>query len=182
VLGRSLRSGATQSCGCNRGEHRLIDLTGQRFGRLVVRGRAPGDAWGRARWVCACDCGNDHLTDGDCLRSGTSQSCGCLAAEQARARLVRHDMARTPEYRKWKNMRSRCRNPNFKGYATNGGRGITVCDRWSESFENFYADMGPRPSPDHRLKRIDTDADYSADNCFWRPVGVQRGRWSFHFL
>jgi hypothetical protein len=182
VLGKLLRRGDTRTCGwCNISGHQLIDLTGQRFGRLLVRYRAPGDAWGKARWACTCDCGNDHLTDGDCLRSGTAQSCGCLKLERGIEANTTHGMAPAhgpaPEYNAWRNMLRRCENSNNPSYENYGGRGISVHPDWRE-FAAFYVDVGPRPGPGYWLKPKDTSADYGPDNCAWELPARQRKRWS----
>lgn len=78
-----------------------------------------------------------------------------------------HGMSNTPEYKAWFEMKRRCYNKNRKGYKNYGGRGIKVCDRWLESFENFYEDMGDRPSPNHSLDRIDVNGNYEPSNCKW---------------
>ena len=89
-------------------------------------------------------------------------------------RFVRsHGMARTPEYAAWRGMKSRCLNPNRPNYADYGGRGIAVCDRWLESFENFLADMGPRPAG-MSLDRIDVNGNYEPGNCRWLDATTQQ--------
>ena len=85
----------------------------------------------------------------------------------------RHGMSRTPEYRAWADIKARCFNPNNKNYSDYGGRGIGVCDRWKNSFNNFFADMGMKPSPKHSIDRIDNNGDYSAKNCKWSTKAEQ---------
>lgn len=156
---------------------RYEDLTGQRFGRLVAI-RKHGGPSKTTRWICQCDCGNTTKSIKTSLKNGTSQSCGCLRSELSsqRAKLrkanLKHGMTRTPIYGVWLAMRRRCENPSVERYPEYGGRGIKVCERW-QKFENFFADMGPRPSDSHSIERENNDGDYEPSNCRWATVDEQ---------
>jgi hypothetical protein len=141
----------------------MIDLTGQRFARLLVLERTSNNRDGKTRWLCACQCGQRTTVLGKYLRSGHTRSCGCLMRETAAGLQRTHGGTRTKEYRVWQLMRARCDDATNPHY---GGRGLSVCDRW-EAFENFYADMGPRPSSEHQIERRDNDAGYGPENCVW---------------
>lgn len=145
----------------------FVDLTGQRFGRLTVVAVIRGNSKGRLKWECRCDCGGSTTTPTHCLRGGHTQSCGCLQRERTSAAARReHRIIDHPLYRLWSGLKSRCLNPNATGYDRYGGRGITICDRWL-NFENFVSDIGPRPSSQHSLDRIECEGDYEPGNCRW---------------
>jgi hypothetical protein len=124
-------------------------------------------------WWCECSCGTVRSVSDVNLRRGRSLSCGCWRQEARRSKLVTHGMHKLPEYIVWCGMKQRCYGTYHDSYHRYGGRGIVVCDAWKDSFEAFYADMGPRPSPKHTLERHDNDGPYSKENCSWETHKVQ---------
>jgi len=151
---------------------KVIDLTGQVFGRLTVVGFAGIGSNRSARWECICLCGAVVVINSATLRNGRTQSCGCYHKQLLRERNTLHGLCKSTEYGSWSNMRKRCNRPNDPQYADYGGRGITVCEEW-ESFENFYKDMGPKPTPKHSIDRIDVNSNYEPSNCRWADRIVQ---------
>ncbi len=147
--------------------HNFNDLTGQRFGRLTVHNFVGRNPHGKPLWKCSCRCGQTVVIPSQSLRGGMTQSCGCLRRETSTASLFTHGQTGTPEHRAWKALIGRCNNPNNHAFQYYGGRGIRVCDRWSSSFENFFADMGVRPSSGHSIDRINNEGNYEPTNCRW---------------
>jgi hypothetical protein len=174
----SLRAGYVRSCGCLRSETskaktKPYDITGRTFGRLTVlrRGENIGDQSG---WVCLCTCGKTCHVWRSALVVGRTRSCGCLNAELASARRKTHGQSKgVREYRIWSGMKARCKNPSAARWKRYGGRGITVCERWQNSFEAFLADMGPCPSPKHSIDRINNDGNYEVGNVRWATPSEQ---------
>jgi hypothetical protein len=146
----------------------LLDLTGMRFGRLLVVQRAGTGRRGKSTaptWECRCDCGETSIVLGPNLRRGWTTSCGCKTR--------RHGMFGTAEYAAWNAMLDRCTNPKNRNYPNYGGRGIAVCSAWAEDFAVFFRDMGPRPAPDMSLDRVNNDGNYEPQNCRWATRVMQ---------
>lgn len=166
--------------GCKHQMSAVKDLTGQRFGHLVVLERAENTKHGRARWKCRCDCGNTTTVIGFHLIGGTTKGCGCLIVEGLKERSTVHGKYNTRLYHLWGNMKQRCYNQRDRRYNQYGGRGITVCDEWLHDFMAFH-DWAMSNGYDESapfgqctIDRIDNDKGYRPDNCRWVDMKVQR--------
>ena len=161
----------------------LRDLSGLSFGRWTVETRGPNNPNGAAQWWCLCSCGNRVLVYSYSLIGRKTHSCGCHRSEVTTQRNQTHGMAHLPEYATWTRMIDRCTNPKNPKYANYGGRGITICEAWRTSFPAFYADIGPRPSPEYSLERIDNNGNYLPTNTVWATQQTQaRNKRTTHML
>lgn len=158
---------------------RALDLTNKKFGRLVAIKIYSADKYGRKKWLCVCECGKERVVSSDNLNRGHTISCGCFRDEIRGELSLKHGQNRkgrtSKEYTAWQLMKSRCYNEFTDMYPIYGGRGIVVCDRWLHSFENFFADMGKKPSSEYSLDRYpDTNGNYEPGNCRWATDDQQR--------
>ena len=163
---------------------------GDQFGRLIVTEQVEQRPNGHIFWLCSFSCGSTSIVYDYALKIGHTQSCGCWQKERASQTKMQHGMSRrkkgehdTPEYRAWCKMKQRCLNPNNSEYARYGGRGITICQEFLDSFETWYAEIGPRPDPEYSLGRINNERGYEKGNIRWETKEQQdNNRRSNHLL
>lgn len=149
--------------------NRTKDMVGKTYGHWTITAVGTG----KQKLVGRCVCGTVRETlYAPNLKTGKSQSCGCVSRAAAAKRNTTHGRTGTREYWVWKGMISRCDSPSNKSYPRYGGRGITVCPEWYD-IDRFLRDMGPKPSPSHSLERVDNDMGYSAENCVWATQAEQ---------
>lgn len=151
------------------------DFVGRVYGRLTVISRSPIKSRAGTAWVCSCTCGKETMAYSHHLKQGKKASCGCQQVEARYSttnKFTTHGMDGSPTYRAYYSMLGRCSEKPSKYKANYWDRGIKVCDRWMQSFENFFEDMGARPDG-YSLDRTDNDKGYSPENCRWIPVGDQ---------
>jgi len=154
----------------------IVNLAGKHFGNLVAIELNGSTSYGRAIWLCLCDCGKNTSVLGSNLRRGKTKSCGCTRMLSIARAVTKHGKIGTREYRSWASMCNRCFNPNQSGYENWGGRGITVCDRWrgEHGFEYFLADMGPRSEGTSLDRFPDDNGNYEPGNVRWANAHQQR--------
>jgi len=149
------------------------DRIGQVFGRLTVKAIGGKTSAGHTVFKCTCECGRECCVDSPSIVTGKTASCGCIRSEKCASKNTTHGMSNSHEYTCWLAMKARCNNRNSDDYANYGGRGITVCEEWLESFDNFYADMGEPPTALHSIERRDGSLGYFKDNCYWATRSQQ---------
>ena len=153
---------------------RVVDMTGKRYSSLVAIQICGKSASGDLKWLFRCDCGIEFKANGYYARTGKIINCPTCAKERTRAASLIHGKSSTNEFEIWTGIHTRCYNKKAKAFKNYGGRGIVMCDRWRDSFENFLADMGKRPSPNHSLDRYpNNDGNYEPGNCRWATDAEQ---------
>lgn len=182
IPAKTLLNGTARSCGCLRKEmmqnpatsprRATVSLLGETIGFWTVIAHA-GVRKGHTWWTCQCVCGTVKDRPAYHLKRKDSLSCGCKQGMLLQMTHTTHGRSYTAEHHVWTSMLQRCHNPNAQNYALYGGRGITVCEAWRNSFEAFLADMGPRPSAEHSIDRINNDGPYNRKNTRWTTRDVQ---------
>ena len=154
--------GNVRHCGCLSGRENLL---GKKFGKLTVIEKRGITTTRNRLWLCKCSCGNERELPADKLRAGRRGSCGCSYRVESSGRFV-------PERNLWKMMIARCYDEKSSGYRNYGARGIRVCDRWRDSFDAFFSDMGRRPDG-MTLERVNNEGNYEPSNVIWADMKTQ---------
>jgi hypothetical protein len=150
----------------------VVNHLGKKYGKLTVLYQWVGDKY-RLYAYCRCDCGVEKKVRISHMVQGATLSCGCVSIQRMKNLNLTHGHSGTLQHHSWKGMKRRCMNPKNPGYKDYGERGITVCDRWLRSYDNFIADMGLPPSPKHSIDRINNSGNYEPSNCRWATAKQQ---------
>ena len=177
VEASSLRRGKSTNCGCSNDKSK--DIIGKRFGKWVAGKQEIVDS--RSFYLCKCDCGTERLVEGKKLTTVVpgqrSRSCGCDTGRLIAEARTTHGMTNTSEYNIWRTIKQRTRNPEDNDFPEYGAKGINMCDEWFDSFETFFADMGPKPVEGYSVDRRNGFLGYSKENCYWAtPTEQARNR------
>jgi hypothetical protein len=151
---------------------KTIDMTGTTLNGVLVLAQAESRQ-NRASWLCRCACGANFNAVGTALRLGKTKSCSHCSKLTVKKAVTKHGLVGTREYNSYNAMKARCLNPLDKRYSRYGGRGISICSRWLDSFPNFIEDMGMQPSRNHSIERVDRDKGYEPENCVWASMVEQ---------
>lgn len=152
------------------------NMIGRKIGRLTVLNRVENNKHGAKMFYCLCDCGNNSIANSSALTSGGKKSCGCLRKEQARINgkaTAKHNKYGSKEYWSWCSIKKRCNNQSSPSYYRYGGRGISICNEWNDSFISFYEHVGDAPHKSSSIDRIDNDGNYEPGNVRWTTAKVQ---------
>lgn len=159
------------------GGRKPLDLSGQRFGRLIALEWVSTNKQGNSEWLCVCDCGKEVIVNSQKLKSGKTKSCGCLSREltiKRNSEGFKYNARKNRIYRIYYGMKTRCYNPNEPGYHRYGGRGISICDEWLNSFETFQKwALSHGYRNDLSIDRINNDGNYEPSNCRWATAKEQ---------
>ena len=146
---------------------KIVDLTGKSFGKTTVISRGPNTEESKPTWRCLCSCGNYHNSTSANLKQGKTKSCGCIRSTRTGNMHRTHSDSNSKEFSAWHGMKTRCLNKKYHRYKDHGGRGITICSEWINSYEKFLSHVGRAPSKNHSIDRINNEGNYEPGNVKW---------------